>query len=89
MQRFTVPDITCGHCVSTIAKALKTEDPNAKVEISLGQHLVAVESNASAEALAEASPRRATHRRRPEAIIPPRRGRLELSSRLAAPARQK
>jgi copper chaperone len=53
MHQFTVPDMTCGHCVSTITKALKIEDPNAKVEISLGQHLVKVESHASAEALAQ------------------------------------
>jgi copper chaperone len=53
MHQFTVRDMTCGHCVSTITKALKSEDPNAKVEISLGQHLVKVESEASAEVLAE------------------------------------
>lgn len=44
MYQFNVPDMTCGHCVSTITKAVKTEDPKAKVEINLEQHLVKVES---------------------------------------------
>ena len=49
MYQFNVPDMTCGHCASTITKALRGEDPNAKVEISLGEHLVKVESRLSAE----------------------------------------
>lgn len=44
MYQFNVPDMTCGHCASTITKALKAEDPNAKVEVSLREHLVKVES---------------------------------------------
>ena len=49
MIRFIVPDMTCGHCVSTITKALKAEDPQAKVEVSLGEHLVKVESSLAPE----------------------------------------
>lgn len=44
MYQFNVPDMTCGHCVSTITQAVKSEDPNAKVSISLAQHLVEVTS---------------------------------------------
>ena len=42
MYQFNVPDMTCGHCASTITKAVKSEDPDAKVEISLSNHLVKV-----------------------------------------------
>ena len=52
MYEFNVPDMTCGHCASTITKAVKAEDASAKVEISLGQHLVKVQSQASEEAIA-------------------------------------
>lgn len=43
MISFEVKDMTCGHCVSTITKALKTADRDAKVQIDLGQHLVQIE----------------------------------------------
>ncbi len=52
MPQFLVPDMTCGHCASTITKALKAEDPQAKVEISLGEHLVKVESSLAPEEIA-------------------------------------
>lgn len=53
MYQFNVPDMTCGHCVSTITKAVKKEDPKAKVEINLGQHLVRIESALSQEEIAQ------------------------------------
>ena len=53
MHHFNVPDMTCGHCVSAITKALRSEDPNAKVEISLAEHLVKVDSKLSAEELGQ------------------------------------
>jgi len=43
MQAFRVDDMTCGHCASTITKALREADRNARVTIDLGQHLVMVE----------------------------------------------
>ena len=33
MITFEVNDMTCGHCVSTITKALKSADKDAKVTI--------------------------------------------------------
>lgn len=42
MQVFRVNDMTCGHCVSTITKAIKATDKDAKVTIDLAQHLVMV-----------------------------------------------
>ena len=55
MIAFEVKDMTCGHCVSTITKALKAADKDAKVQIDLATHHVRVEPvSADAEELAEA-----------------------------------
>ncbi|MGE4239522.1 heavy-metal-associated domain-containing protein [Ramlibacter sp.] len=55
MIAFEVNDITCGHCVSTITKALKATDKDGKVQIDLATHRVQVEPvSADAEELAEA-----------------------------------
>ncbi len=55
MITFEVNDMTCGHCVSTITKALKATDKNAKVAIDLASHRVQVEpASADAEELADA-----------------------------------
>jgi copper chaperone len=51
MIELKVPDMTCGHCVSTITKAVKELDASAKVDISLAEHCVRVESKASKEDL--------------------------------------
>jgi copper chaperone len=54
MITFEVNDMTCGHCVSTITKALKATDKDAKVAIDLASHRVQVEpTSADAEELAE------------------------------------
>ena len=53
MYPFNVPDMTCGHCASTITRAVKAEDPKATVEISLGEHLVKVESSLPKDEMAE------------------------------------
>jgi len=47
MLAFEVKDMTCGHCVSTITRALKSADQDAKVTIDLAQHLVTVEPAAA------------------------------------------
>ena len=52
MYQFDVPDMTCGHCVSAITQAVKSEDPNAKVEIDLLRRLVKVESALSQQDVA-------------------------------------
>ena len=55
MISFSVNDMTCGHCVSTITKALMAADKDAKVQIDLATHLVQVEpAAADAEELADA-----------------------------------
>ena len=55
MIAFEVNDMTCGHCVSTIANALKATDKDANVQIDLPTHRVQVEPvSANAEELAQA-----------------------------------
>ena len=47
MITFEVKDMTCGHCVSTITKALKGLDRDAKVEIDLSSHRVQIQPSSS------------------------------------------
>lgn len=55
MMVFDVKDMTCGHCVSTITKAIKATDPDAQVQIDLATHRVHIEPvSADAEQLAQA-----------------------------------
>ncbi|MFT3956058.1 MAG: heavy-metal-associated domain-containing protein [Piscinibacter sp.] len=55
MQAFRVDDMSCGHCVSTITRALKAADRNARVTIDLAQRLVVVEpTEADARELSDA-----------------------------------
>ena len=44
MNTFEVKDMTCGHCVSTITKAVKALEPSAKVQIDLATHRVEIKS---------------------------------------------
>jgi copper chaperone len=55
MVTFQVNDMTCGHCVSTITKALKAVDKDARVQIDLATHRVHEElASTQAGELAEA-----------------------------------
>ena len=45
--------MTCGHCASTITKAVQGADPRAKVEISLPEHRVKVDSHLAQSQLAQ------------------------------------
>lgn len=51
MTTFTVSDMTCGHCASTINKAVHDVDAAAKVEIKLDQKQVVIDSALDAEGL--------------------------------------
>ncbi len=48
MAAFHVPDMTCGHCVAAIRKALDAALPGAAAEVSLDDHMVRVEGDANA-----------------------------------------
>ncbi|WP_338139996.1 heavy-metal-associated domain-containing protein [Roseateles puraquae] len=55
MHTFQVADMTCGHCVSAITKAVQAVDANARVEVDLAQHAVRIDgARVDADALAAA-----------------------------------
>ncbi len=55
MLAYRVDDMTCGHCASTITKAIRAVDAGAKVEVDIGLKLVRVEPTESdAQALSDA-----------------------------------
>jgi copper chaperone len=55
MISYQVDDMTCGHCASTITKAVKATDKDAKITIDLAKHLVTVEpAEASAQEVRDA-----------------------------------
>ena len=54
MYSFQVNDMTCGHCVATVEKAVKSVDGAARVAIDLGTHAVRIESDKPAETFARA-----------------------------------
>jgi copper chaperone len=49
-----VPDMTCGGCVSTITKAIKTVDANATIQGDPKTKMVSVETQAPETAIKEA-----------------------------------
>ena len=55
MIAFEVKDMSCGHCASTIAKAVKAADRDARVNVDLARHRVEIEpAKSDLEALSEA-----------------------------------
>ena len=50
MVTFKVDDMTCGHCVSSITKAVQAIDPNAQVKVDLAAHRVQIDSTLAAKA---------------------------------------
>ena len=54
MITFRIPDMTCGHCASTIARAVASVDQAARLEVSIPQKLVSVFSTAAESELAAA-----------------------------------
>lgn len=55
MLAFEVKDMTCGHCVGAITKAVEAADPGARVQVDLAAHRVLIDPVSSDRArLAEA-----------------------------------
>lgn len=52
MYRFSVEDMTCGHCVSSVTRAISDLDPQAQVEVSLREKSVLVRSQLGQEQIA-------------------------------------
>lgn len=51
MIEFQVNDMSCGHCVAAITKAVKSVDSSAEVDIDLASKRVRVRALADAQAL--------------------------------------
>lgn len=51
MHRFTLPDMSCGHCVAAITAALKAADAQARVDIDLPAKTAQVDSALPRDAL--------------------------------------
>ena len=47
MVTFEVNDMTCGHCIGAITKAVAFVDPGAKVQVDLASQRVQIEPTAS------------------------------------------
>jgi len=54
MIELRVEGITCGHCVSTVTRAIKAVDPEANVQVDLQSGRVRVEGRSSVEVLGKA-----------------------------------
>ncbi|MBA4267252.1 MAG: copper chaperone [Comamonadaceae bacterium] len=54
MHEFHLPDMTCGHCVSTVSLTLKLADPDCEIAVDLAQHRIGVKSTEDRETLLEA-----------------------------------
>lgn len=44
MIEFTVPDMTCGHCVKVVTETVQRVDADARLQIDLPTHQVRIES---------------------------------------------
>ena len=53
-MEFSVPAMSCGHCINVITEAIHAVDPAAQVRADLDSHTVEVTSASSREALATA-----------------------------------
>lgn len=54
MIEFEVKDVTCGHCVATVTKAVGAVAPAAQVQVDLPTHTVRVDGAADAAAVESA-----------------------------------
>lgn len=52
--KFSVPDMSCGHCKAVVEKTIAAQDGAAKVAVDLNSHTVSVVTSAPAEALMKA-----------------------------------
>ncbi len=55
MIAFEVQDMSCGHCVASITKAVQALDAQAQIQIDLPRHLVQVQADRSDAAQIEAA----------------------------------
>ncbi len=54
MQRYKIEDMTCGHCASTVEKAIRGVDPKADINVDLRTKEVTVGTVADRAVIAQA-----------------------------------
>lgn len=54
MYHLNVPEMTCGHCVSAVEKAVKSVDSNAKVAVNLEAKTASIDSKIAFDAFVAA-----------------------------------
>ena len=54
MYQLQVENMTCGHCVSAVTKAVQSVDPQAQVQIELEEKSVKVGTDKALEAISAA-----------------------------------
>jgi copper chaperone len=53
MIQFSIPSMSCGHCVKAVTQAVQDVDPQAKVDVNLDTKLVQVDSTAERQKIVE------------------------------------
>ena len=54
MYEYDIPDMSCGHCVASVEKAIKAIDPKANADIDLMKRRALVTSAVDPQAIAAA-----------------------------------
>ncbi len=54
MYHLNIPNVSCAHCVSTVEKAIKSVDPDAKVAVDLESKTASIKSPAPIDDLVAA-----------------------------------
>ncbi|WP_062236742.1 heavy-metal-associated domain-containing protein [Aureimonas sp. N4] len=54
MLKLKVEKMSCGHCASSVTKAIKAVDPAAEVSVDLGSGLVIVDTSAGDDVVGSA-----------------------------------
>lgn len=53
-MEFSIPDMSCGHCVKAITQALQQLDPAATLSVDLPAHTLTVQTSQDRQAVAAA-----------------------------------
>jgi len=54
MLKLSIPKMNCGHCASTIEKAVKSVDPGAQITIDLSKATVAISTSSNGKTISQA-----------------------------------
>ncbi len=54
MIRLSIPDMSCGHCVEAVTQAVRKADPDATLNIDLGDRTAEIETRTPHASVVEA-----------------------------------